>query len=270
MELGNMVFGNSRGEYGVPRTDDWLDPLAKLFEAINPDRDNSWREYGVEFENDVFSVMPYWWGDCTCGKDCPIHDDNCAVVLYGKLLEKKRMGYASGKPGENGFAELDIEKLFEFDKNNPFPKCTCGAQEKYDELENARIEFCGDDHSPECYIKEYEKIEGIETYENREWFHENKLKPLYKKHGFNTDKKDWYFGCAVRCDCGYFDKCDEWELLHPHDKNCKLVKPNFEYKPTGFELQWYKYPLRDSYMNQKITVAQFNQIIEKCIESLEK
>lgn len=69
MELGNMLFGHSRGEFPVPRTEDLYMQLVRLFDAYAPDRDNSWREYGVAFENEVFSVMPYWWGDCTCGME---------------------------------------------------------------------------------------------------------------------------------------------------------------------------------------------------------
>ena len=44
--------------------------------------------------------------------------------------------------------------------------------------------------------------------------------------------------------------------------------PNFVYKPTNFQIQWYKYPLRDSYMNQNITVEQFKRIINDCKKSI--
>ena len=44
--------------------------------------------------------------------------------------------------------------------------------------------------------------------------------------------------------------------------------PNFVYKPTNFQIQWYKYPLRDSYMNQDITIEQFKQIIDDCKKSI--
>ena len=52
-----------------------------------------------------------------------------------------------------------------------------------------------------------------------------------------------------------------------HKQDCPIVKPNFLYKPTGFELRWYKYPLRDSYTNQKITLAGFKKIVSACIRS---
>lgn len=46
--------------------------------------------------------------------------------------------------------------------------------------------------------------------------------------------------------------------------------PNFIYKPTGFELCWYKYPLRDSYMNQQISYQELDDIMKKCKESINK
>ena len=45
--------------------------------------------------------------------------------------------------------------------------------------------------------------------------------------------------------------------------------PNFVYKPTGFELSWYKYALRDSYMNQQISFDALMEILEQCKKSLE-
>jgi len=49
------------------------------------------------------------------------------------------------------------------------------------------------------------------------------------------------------------------------DKNL-MEMPNFLYKPTGFEIRWYKYPFRDSYMNQNLTDRQIKVIWKKCAE----
>lgn len=70
MELGNLLFGlfgHSRGYFPVPRTEELYNQFVRLFDAYAPSRDSSWREYGVMFKNEVFSVMPYRWDDCTCG-----------------------------------------------------------------------------------------------------------------------------------------------------------------------------------------------------------
>jgi hypothetical protein len=67
----------------------------------------------------------------------------------------------------------------------------------------------------------------------------------------------WWGDCT--CGVGEDEPCDD---------SCNLVRPNFIYKPTGYEIQWYKYPLRDSYANQEITWESFCQVVEDCKQSL--
>lgn len=45
-------------------------------------------------------------------------------------------------------------------------------------------------------------------------------------------------------------------------------QPNFLYKPTGFRLTWYKYPMRDAYTNQEVTPSMFRDMMTACIASL--
>ena len=46
--------------------------------------------------------------------------------------------------------------------------------------------------------------------------------------------------------------------------------PNFVYKPTGLEIRWYKYPMRDAYSNQDIAIEDFKAILKSCQDSLAK
>ena len=46
--------------------------------------------------------------------------------------------------------------------------------------------------------------------------------------------------------------------------------PNFVYKPTGYSISWYKYPLRDAYASADITEDEFGEMLEKCEESLKE
>jgi len=67
MELGNVLFGHSRGEYPVERFTAIMEPLLEIVRSVAPDRDECSLGYGVEFENDVFEMHPYCW----CGEeDC--------------------------------------------------------------------------------------------------------------------------------------------------------------------------------------------------------
>ena len=59
--------------------------------------------------------------------------------------------------------------------------------------------------------------------------------------------------------------------IHPYywgddDELCET--PNFIYRPEGLELRWYKYPMRDSYSNIKLTAEKLREICGKCLESL--
>ena len=61
MELGNLIFGNSRGNYVVPR-DSWQDIFAEFLFA------NDFDSYGFHngergFENYTFIIRPYYWGE---------------------------------------------------------------------------------------------------------------------------------------------------------------------------------------------------------------
>ena len=212
MELGNMAFGNSRGEFEVERDDDMGAAVYALLEAVTAIQGIESFGYQPTFDSPTFSLAPYWWGDCTCGWDC--HDD--------------------------GHSRSNAVK-----------------------------------HAPNCYRHEYGRLEEEsnphESHERRM----EKLKPIYKKFGWDTESENWWHGCALRCSCDFDRRFDavmtEYaaEFGHEgHKPDCKLVVPNFFHKPSGYVLKWYKYPLRDSYENQDLSKEEFLNMIQGCIDSL--
>ena len=74
MDLGNWAFGNSRGQFQLDR-DMWTEVFRPIFDKMVFFDSES-------FENDVFKVHPYFWGDCTCDEEagvtpeCPAHRPN--------------------------------------------------------------------------------------------------------------------------------------------------------------------------------------------------
>lgn len=54
------------------------------------------------------------------------------------------------------------------------------------------------------------------------------------------------------------------------EDDAQAVLPNFIYKPTGFEINWYKHAFRDSYMNQELSESQIIAIFKKCVESIKE
>lgn len=234
MEFGNALFGHSRGKYPLKRGKVFEEALDRLFEVCVPNN----RMYGEPFENEVFAIFPYYWGDCTCGYD------------------RKEQRW-------------EIENEHE-------PHCCQSA------LKREQAEWLAEHPEPEAQIRNttYEEVEkGITLTVSvpahspsadmwRAW-HAEKEKAEVKIYDklcaeFGVARQ---LGFAMHCTCYYYE-C--WRLFrenNSHNPNCPIVKPNFLYKPTGFELRWYKYPLRDGYTNQKVTHAAFKKIIAACIQS---
>ena len=138
MELGNLCFGNSRGNYAFPNRDivnskEWNE----LLSLINVDT------YGYSLDSDeiifkfiknkevVFTIMPYYWGDCTCGAE----KNN--QKLYDKLLkecftEEEKEIYESYEE----ICDFDCPAFEDDDKTNEelLKICNCGCVEKNIEL----------------------------------------------------------------------------------------------------------------------------------------
>lgn len=68
------------------------------------------------------------------------------------------------------------------------------------------------------------------------------------------------------CDCGFEHR--NFRTSRGHEETCREVLPNFLYKPIGFKIIWYKYPLRDSYMNINLSEIEFRAICRECIGSI--
>jgi hypothetical protein len=91
-------------------------------------------------------------------------------------------------------------------------------------------------------------------------------RPTNNVYVTETDKFRIIPGYDWECTCGAEDEDPSGELACDHDENCDLLKPNFLYKPTGFKLYWYKYPMRGSEMVPGITTEEFMRIILDCMK----
>lgn len=77
----------------------------------------------------------------------------------------------------------------------------------------------------------------------------------------------------------FYDKLSSYEYEYgEYENDCFIMrmynydnpenKPNFIHKASGFELYWYKYPLRDPESNFGISHEQFSSILYDCKNSL--
>jgi hypothetical protein len=212
LELGNALFGNSRGTIEITRSEGYEEIFLKLLNACDLD------SYGIPgFENDTFVIRPYNWRGCSCGFDSLSteevkHRENC----YQSELKRKQL--------ETGY-----------------------YTEKYGILS----------------IKEITKLDLAEKQE------ELICKKLCLKHNIPWNNG---IGSLAHCTCDfdkrYAEHIAKMGFPKGHKKDCLEILPNFCHKPSGIEIQWYKYPLRDSYFNKEISLEEFSEIIDGCISSI--
>lgn len=74
------------------------------------------------------------------------------------------------------------------------------------------------------------------------------------KHDYGRDGNDFENDTFIARSYDWSDEDrNDWHFLH---------------KPSGFKLQWYKYPLRSPQVNMEISHEQFLDILKDCFNSL--
>ena len=227
IELGNLMFGNSRGPIRFERKNVELVEWQKLLETIGLDecycyfntpesvlKQTSTGGYACKDDENkiIFEISPYYWGECTCGAE--EENDTMRQQLERDVFTKK-----------------EIETLYTFP---PFCEDDCPASDIDDEEE---------------IIKNKESILSICTCGNKKKaikYYEDMDKMGHKLEIFNKRLKENHIN---------------------HGTDCLLIKHNFIYHPEQedeFWIDWYKYPFRDSFCNRKITMEEFKDILRDC------
>lgn len=239
MELGNMIFGNSRGPIPVPReiveTKSWqkltkeilqvedyhccigeyfTDEFGNYKERTNGIIPNKYGGYQLIENNEIiFEIFPYWWGDCTCGAE-DVNEQTSQELLKKYFTKKEIAAY--------NYYEKDCKE-------------GCPCFEKYDMSNDEKIKI--------CTCKTAQKNKKMEDLFNS-------IKDKVNDYENDLEKK-----------------------LIKHNENCCLVKHNFIFHPgkeDEFWIDWYKYPFRDSYMNRDFCIKEIEDIFYECIKSFQK
>jgi hypothetical protein len=249
MELGNIIFGNSRGEAPIPREDEWSEPLFSLFRACGVDE---YRGY-PGFDNATFTVRAYDWGaECDCGfseqaeewHQAHPHSLDCYDSVWHKIM--------ANYDATSGYQKIH-DAAFGGDR---------GFMDGFEQQSQAQ--------TPGVTVMIFtpRKDDAMETYRKasdvRDKFEHKSLKKLCKERGLTYPA-----GCRVHCDC-YREKAAEiWFGANDHAPDCRLIQPNLLFKPTGFKAHWYKYPLRDSYMTPQVSLPDWVAMLKACEASVD-
>ena len=169
----------------------------------------------------------------------------------------------------------------------------CGLKTEHDERKAFEYfldaaERCGDNEEPKIWLSYYIDPENDKTAYDEELkaFRELRYNGMAIREINVPDRMlmihypEWFILENVTNSeyhmCCYFEnRCNnrggyENQLfaLRPYDWDGESEEPNFQFKPTNFEIEWYKYPFRDSYMNQKLTLSELRHMWRLCIDSV--
>lgn len=243
MELGNMLFGNSRGSFEVPRSlvdsKEWEELVHFLIQvedyhcSIDKKYYQDYSTSNLEYKErtspippnefggcslvidgkEIFSIFPYYWGDCTCGVE--EENENLRDKWQKELFTKKEWDtymsfddYCKDDCPAYSFKKENINKT----EGQLFKLCTCGTMQKNRKLRERKRLL-------KTKIDEFEKREMNDLLE--------------------------------------------------HKDDCLLLRHNFVYhkgQDDEFVIDWYKYPFRDSYMNIDYDENQIKEIFKDCIK----
>lgn len=245
IEIGNLLFGHSRGEYLIPRGNKWEDCFHEFLKETGFD------SYGyTETALDKYLKAEIGYGKYS--KDTNVKVES--VLRSGRWV------------GEEDRTDVRINGISYrgnvFEYRNKLYSIYPSHNQKYCEDEGAYFDAL-DKWENSLSKEDYKKylnnklMVPLEIRELEPKEDASVVEPHIKEIYFEEETHS-YFENDVFIVSPYF--WGESEELHG--------KPNFVFKPEGIEIHWYKYPLRDSYINKKITLEHFKEILEKCKDSV--
>jgi hypothetical protein len=217
--------------------DDMLVALTKAIDDRDPDLVahgclGGSHGYGARYENDVFAMRPFYWGDCDCGAD-----------------EREEEWSKTHRHSDTCYS-TDVDRLKLNDSE---------ARRAVDAAVQRRERFRW--HAPN-YDRAQKEVERLSKLEDR--WRDAQLRGLCRKHNIPWNGGA---GCMVHCNCGYDAAFQAWVKDNGHRDTCALVLPNFRHKASGFEVRWYKYIGRGMETSGPVP-ADLTPMFRECLDSL--
>ena len=243
IEMGNLLFGNSRGEYQIPR--DWQEYFGSFLENVGFDycgyiRKDELKKYRKEdegtylvYKNCNVSAEEIKKLGTFLRYDEPVlwrEDDGAEYRVLIYQLNSKM--YSIVPDLESKY--LEMQEAYD-DALSTWEETL--SEEQFDKYIDGKIMIPYEIQHIEPNPKDYSKVFNVQEVEER-----ISTNPYFDNGTFIVRPYYW----------GYSD-----EILN---------KPNFVYK--DLEIKWYKYPLRDAYCNKNISFEKFKEIVCECEKSI--
>ena len=203
--------------------------------------------YGENFENDIFAMRRFYWGDCTCGFDGVAegwHKDHPHAPECFQEELRRRFDKYDEESGYNAIDEASNDPGTMIERTEKSDFGTISWSDRTPQGEAAHAVWC-------------------KAHDSRNEAHEKLTEQLYKERGIEPSPSIWF------CDCGIGEQAKSFFEKNDHQKDCKLVMPNFLHKRSGFEVRWYKWIGRDM-ETANDSGLDLNVVLNECLTSLRR
>lgn len=243
IEMGNLLFGNSRGEYQIPR--EWGNIFLSFLE------NNGFNSYG--YPNRILNKNTRTEkGFYRLGKETKTKVET--VLKKGTFVKENYLSEFK----INGISYRGNIYRYRGDTYLIYPDYDKSYKEKLDDYQHLKWdwEMTLSDKDFSKYLSGKLKVPvEIEI-----------LKP--SEDDIKIESKIIYY--PLKEDTHMYFENDTF-ILRPYywgDSPELMAKPNFVYKPENIIINWYKFPLRDAYINENISFEKFEEIVRECKRSV--
>lgn len=204
--------------------------------------------YGAKWENEVFEMRPFYWGDCDCRAD-----------------ERSEVWHKANPHADDCFQTELHRRFAEYDEQSGWNALEAAGRDPG--MMEARTE-----KTPFGTIHMTLRTEAGEqhhrlwsaAYDKKNKTHAKLTSQLYDEYKLPRSRYQWH------CTCGVDERAAEYFKTESHYAECAIELPNFRHKSSNLEVRWYKWIGRDMKVNQKFGPKKLRAIFAECAASLEK
>lgn len=205
--------------------------------------------YGADYENAVFRLWPYYWGECECGYTAlldPIRDEPDGPECYSTVLHLWFDAWATMSGEATAGRVEDGDMIRTVERTASIVPGLVGTTVRTERSAGGEMK--------------HQRWRGL--YAAKQRFNDWAARRLCRQYSipWNNGVGSW-----AHCTCGRDARVQAWIDAHPHPAECPSVRPNFCHKETGTTVSWYKYIGRDMEMNMR---GEWSVILKDCLGSL--
>jgi len=183
--------------------------------------------YGAHWDSAIFTMRPYYWGDCDCGAD-----------------RRSEKWWAASPHAADCYQTELHKRIAEYDEASGYAALEAATSapgmmvSEVQETDFGVMTFSGRSEAGEAAHQAWCK-----AYDARRKAEDRIMRELCREHKIPWNKA---WGAMVHCTCGVQERATAYFATEGHYPTCALELPNFRHHASGLEVRWYKWIGRDT------------------------